>query len=358
MTIATTLIPETLGNLGIVSFDNGFTFDDAIAVASNPKVRTLQAKGPIDTRDWHRVWPLINDIVLAQRTDIWLRIFGFYSETCDLSFLPLLPNARKLSIDRVLESKNLESLSELPHLNSLRLDVYDLKNYDFLSDIGMHICDLTLERTKSKKPDLKFLEGFKNLKSLCISGHTKNIEVLGELERLADLSLAGITVDNFHFIKSLQNLLSLNIDLIKCEDFYSLEDLMIKSFSMSEIRNMEDISFISGFRSLQELDLSCLNRVTHFPQLASKNTVRRMFIDNMKSLSSIEHIFKCKNLVDFIFRGASTTLMPQDFQPLTSLRKLKYATIGTGSERKNQKIDELLESAGIGQYEHYDFEYE
>lgn len=354
MTLVKEIIPEISNELGIASFDDRFTFDDAIAVASNHRIRTLQARGPVDDR----VWPLINDVVLAKRNDIWLRIYGFYSDTCDLNFLPLLSNVKKLSVDRIMVSKNIERLTELPHLCSLRLDVYDLKSFDFLSELESRIKDLTLERTKSKMPDLKFLEGFNSLEALRISGHSKNIEVLGELKRLNDLSLRGITIGNFNFIKPLQNLLSLNIDLVKCEDFFSLEDLMIKSFGMSEIRNLDDISFISGFQSLQDLFLSDLNKVTCFPQLASRNTVRRIFIDNMKSLSNIGYAFECKNLVDFIFRAERTSLLPQNFKPITALQKIKYATIGTGSLKKNRQINEFLENAGIPRYEGYIFEYE
>lgn len=353
MTIVEEFIPEISNELGIVSFDDRFTFDDAITIAGNQSVRTLQTRSPVD----NRVWSLINDVVLADRDDIKLRIYGF-ADICDLSFLPLLPNVRKLSIDTIMESKSIESLSVLPNLHSLRLGAYDLKSYDFLAELGNQICDLTLERTTSKKPNLKFLREYKNLESLRICGHVNDIEVLGDLGSLKILSLTGVTIDNFCFIKPLQKLLSLNIDLVKCADFHSLKNLKIKSFGMSEIRNMEDISFISGFQSLQNLFLSDLNKVTLFPSLTSESKVRRIFIDNMKLLNSIKHVFECENLVDFIFRVERTPLLPDDFRPIVTLKKLRYASIGTGSVKKNKQIDELLKNANISRYRHYDFEYE
>jgi hypothetical protein len=344
-------IPDSYRKYGFYNFNNNFTVEHASAVAKCLDIKRLQCKKPINKE----VWRLINEELLTIRPDITVRIHGYYAQVCDLSFLAELTNVQSLSIDGILESRNVEYISRLSKLSKLTLDINDLKAFDFLNSINDNLIELDIGRTNSKKPDLKVLERFRCLEFLALRGQNKNIEVLSTLSSLNEISLSGTTVGNFKFLHKLNKLDSLNLDLIKSSDFDSVNTLNIKSLSVSEIRGLEDLSFISGFPHLQSISLDCLNKVEKIPSLSSEHSLRRVFIDNMKKLSDIKGLYACVHLEDFIFRNSTTPLSARDFIPIIHLGSLKYAAIGTGSVKKNDEIDRLLNQAKIDRYEYYDF---
>ena len=53
------------------------------SIISNKDVKTLQTNNPVSETSWN----LINDFLLPARPDIEIRIFGHYSDNCDLSIL-------------------------------------------------------------------------------------------------------------------------------------------------------------------------------------------------------------------------------------------------------------------------------
>lgn len=351
MSILQEIIPDFCRKYGFYNFDNNFTVEDASAVIKCLDIKTLQCKKPVNKE----IWRLINEKILTVRPDIAVRVYGYYAQVCDLSFLSQLGNVQHLSIDGILESRNVEYLSRLTKLSKLTLDIADLKAFDFLGHINENLTELDIGRTSSKKPNLKVLERFKYLEFLALRGHNKNIEVLSTLSNLSEISLSGITVSNFKFLHKLNELDSLHLDLVKSSDFDSVSTLKIKSLSVSEIRGLEDLSFISGFQYLQSISLDCLNRVEKFPSLSSEHSLRRLFIDSMKKLTDIKGLYSCVHLEDFIFRNSTTPLSAKDFIPIINLESLKYATIGTGSVKKNDEVDKLINQTKIKRYEYYDF---
>lgn len=336
---------------GFYSLDNDFTVEEALDVIECPEIKSLQCTKPVNME----IWRLINEKILSVRPDIAIRVYGYYTQTCDLSFLSQLENVQQLSIDGILNSRNVEFISTLPNLSKLWLDIDDLKTFDFLESTSEKLIELDIGRTSSKKPDLKVVERFKCLEYLALRGQSKNIEVLSTLSNLSEISLCGITLSDFKFLHKLNKLDTLHLDLVKSRDFDSASTLNIKSLSVSEIRGLDDLSFISGFPSLQSLSLNCLNRVEKIPSLSSELSLRRVFIDNMKKLSDIKGLYSCINLENFIFRNSTTPLSVKDFMPIIKMERLKHATIGTGSVKKNDEVDKVLSQENVGGYEHYDF---
>ena len=347
------LFQEYIRKYGYVTLGSGISEQYAQEIISNPHIDTVQISKPISDGSW----ALINDTILYERKDIWIRVYGFYTQVCDLKFLNLIPRVEKLSIDSIDNSKNIDLISNLQLLKALSLGIEDIKSFDPISGLGETITDLRLSQTRSKKPNLSFLEGYKNLKNLSINGHKKNLEVVSQLKELACLSLSGISVDNFYFLLDLPHLEELYLQAIKSDNFNSLEGLNIKGFGLSGIRGLTDLSFISDLRKLQLLSLTHLNQVTALPEFDEDINLRRVFIDNMRSLEKISPLFKCAQLVDLIFCMDSTPLSHKDFKPLLNMMELKYATIGTGSSKKNKEIDSLLNKNEIKRYKYYDFKY-
>lgn len=343
---------EITGKYGYFNIDDGFVVEDAIYLQDKPHIDCVQTKNPLS----NSTWSLLDKELFTRRPDIWLRVFGNVS---NLQFLDQMDNLERFSVNSLYEPvESLQSVSRHSRLKALSFHVEDIFDFDFLHGLEKELTSLSIGRTKSKKTKLDILSDFSRLEELCIHGHSNGIEVISNLRALKHLSLSGITINNFDFLSPFEALHSLSLDLIKCPDYSALENIRIKQLSIAEIRNLQDLLFISGIRGIQNLSLSYLNKVTALPPLESSSTIRRVGISNMRLLSEISSLFKCEGLIDFYFTSSNTPLEPEDFKPLLNMKDLKNVTIGTGRAGKNKRIDEILLPAGFAPYEYYEFEYQ
>lgn len=343
-------VKDVTERYGFCIVDDRFDSEDAEYLIDKPYITTLQTKKALGSETWKR----LDSELLTKRPDIWLRVYG---DVNNLGFLENLNNLVRLSVNCLYEPiQNIQCISALQNLSELVVEDESITSFQFLNSLEKKLTSLSLSKTKSKKPTLEFLSRFTNLEALSIHGHTKEIDVIASLKNLKHLSLSGLTLSNLDFVAPLRELDSFGIDLIKCKNYDALHDVNIKELSVSEIRGLESLSFISDIKGIQNLDLSYLNKVTVLPSLASHKTITRLMISYMSSLEDINSLFTCKLLRDFHFSNSNTPLDVEDFKPLLLLKHLKYVTIGTGRAGKNSKIVKLLNESGLLPYEYYDFE--
>src|SRR5262249_32275394 len=100
-------------------------------IAGDSTVRVLQASSPIELE----TWDLLNEALFPRRADITLRLYGFYSSVCDLSFLPRIPNLQRFSADCLMHATHVDSVTSLPNLRALSIGIYDLESFSFLDNI-------------------------------------------------------------------------------------------------------------------------------------------------------------------------------------------------------------------------------
>ena len=74
---------------------------------------------------------------LRHRDDITLRLYGFYSSICDLSFVSRLPNVKKFAADCLMKAIHVDRIATLPNLQSLSVGIYDLDDFAFCSMTSM-----------------------------------------------------------------------------------------------------------------------------------------------------------------------------------------------------------------------------
>lgn len=321
-------------------------------IASNANVEVLQIRTPIPSDSWK----LINQLA-EKRPDIQTRLYGFYTDTCDLNVLKLIPSVENLAIDCLPHATNTDCITELRKLNALALGIRSLDNFDFLQYLPDSMEKLSLAATQSKKPTLEHLVRFKNLKRLYIEGHHKNLEVIGELNALEDLTLRSITTKDLSFVRKLNNLWSLDIKLGGTNDLSALEGLSnLKYLELWQIRGLSDISVISSLHGLQYLFLQSLRNVTHFPDLSELNHLRRVYLETMRGLNKLEGLFKAPKLEEFIHVCAQN-MTPEQYQPLLDMPTMKKALFGFGSDKKNHPMEAWMKAKGIQRYKHKPFIY-
>jgi hypothetical protein len=98
-----------------VEFRESLTPSEIDELASKPDVRVLQCASPVQPRTWE----LLNQNLFPRRPDVELRVYGFYSSTCDLSFANKLNNVRRFSADCLMKAFGVEHLSALEQLEEL-----------------------------------------------------------------------------------------------------------------------------------------------------------------------------------------------------------------------------------------------
>lgn len=252
------------------------------------------------TKDKRILWVQIDEVlpeaayraideILERRPDLYFRVFGIDGNNrFDLSVLGLMPHLTKVRIEAHLradkDAVNIEYLRELPNLTGLHLDLFDCRDYSFLDGISPNLEELILNAdtaSGSVNFDCGKLLRFKNLRSLWLRKTKKHLESIAELSRLKSLSLCGIKVDNFDFLKKL-GLEKFALLWCGSSDLSGLAGLeTLKELELWRIMKLENIDFVSLLTNLEVLKLRDLKHITVLPNLDGLTKLRRIVLDNV-----------------------------------------------------------------------------
>ncbi|EMJ53963.1 hypothetical protein [Leptospira interrogans] len=314
--------------------ENTTTKEELLSLANNLKITHIEIRSDKINSS---IFELLNDQVLVRRPEIHFWILAG-TRRCDLSFLSKLSDLKNLHI-RCVEVKNQETISNLSKLKFLEVDIFGVDSFDFLSYLSNQIVTLFLGPTNSKKPNLRFLETFRNLRDLQIDGHNKNIEVISKLLEIQNLTLRSITSLDISFLEELKNL---NIKLGGISDLSAISGMKrIQYLELWQIRKLEDIGVISSLQGLREFFLQSLPNVSKIPSLEKSENLKTIRLENMKGLKDFKFLSDAPALEKFIFVDANSQ-DPKDLLPLFKNKSLKEARVGFGSDKKNKVFRDYL----------------
>ncbi len=280
----------------------------------DPKCRTVQFSEPLTERDHEELAKFLGSYPQVQ-----LRIYGHYSEKCDLSLLRFYSSVRHLAVE-----------------------VFGLKDLDGLQHVSPDLESLVLGQTKSKAHSLSFLQRFPRLRKLYIEGHTKDIDTIGTLSHLEDLTLRSITLPDLSILLPLKHLRSLDIKLGGTTHLDHLPRIgKLQYLELWMIRGLIDLTPIASIRTLRCLFLQALKQVTELPSLELLQQLRRIHLQTMKGLKDLRAVASAPALEELLVIDMRH-LEPEDFQPFVGHRKLRNATVHLGSSRKDKAAAELL----------------
>lgn len=231
------------------------------------------------------------DNILAQRPDITFRIYGCYNEkSFDLNVLGIMPHLQRLRLEMDLPDNakllNCEALCTIETLKSLFLGIFNLKNYSFIKELPKELEELGVLAETMKGGiafDCKWLAEFQKLRKLYLGKMAKkNITAIAELPSLKDLSLRGIKLVNFNFLRE-KELESLAILWCGMNDLNSLRGFdSLKSLELWRIMKLQDISFISTLINLEILELQDLRHIQSLPDLSELKSLNKIILTNMR----------------------------------------------------------------------------
>lgn len=323
-------------------------------LAGKPEVQVLQAAEPVSLSTWE----MLNDRFFSKRPDVELRVYGFYGQVCDLSFVSRMTNVRRFGADCLYNAVAVEQIRNLSALETLGIGIYDLEDLSFLDDLdNSRLTEISVMRSRSKKPSLAVLERFHKITKLYLEGQQKDIEVIGQLSRLEDLTLRSITVPDLNFLRGLDRLWSVDIKLGGTTNLSALEGMNgIKYLELWQIKGMSDLSSISRMRGLQYLFLQSLRQLQALPDMSALHQLRRLYLENLMGLTDLTSIGSAPALEELMHVSAQG-LDPVEYANGLETTTVKRASVGFGSLKKNEQFTELTRLAGIEEYRHTPFQF-
>ena len=325
-----------------VCLDKRDSVFDFLKLADSARLKVVQFSEPLPLS----LLESLNEELFARRPDVELRVFGFYSGVCDLSFCSRMFNVRRFRADCLQHAVGVEHIAKMPKLESLGLGIFDLTSFAVLKEVNTSLSELFLLDTRSKKPDLSIIARFHSLQKLCIVGQQKNMDVLSSLRTLEELTLGSVTVRTLRMVKELPLLASLRITLGGTTDLTDLHDMhTLKYLELWKILGLEEINVISTLTGLQSLFLQELTRITKLPPCNKLVNLRRIALDDLKNLTDLSALNEASSLSEL--SHISSKLSPDDYLPLLKNGKLRYAHVGFGSVKKNDYFSLLCRENGV-----------
>ncbi len=254
-------------------------------IADDPKIKFIQISKSLPRQAYVAI-----DKILEKREDMHFRIYGLYGDAkFDLSCLYLLKHLKHLTLDVHLRERqdmfDLDVLTELENLQTLRLALFDLRDYSFIKNLSSDIKELFISADTMGGGvvfDCAWLPRYRKLKTLYLGKKArKHIESIAEIERLENFTLRGIKLKDFEFLRG-NKLNSLSIHFCGMNDLTSLTGYdSLKTLELWRITKLEDISFISTLSGLERLSLRDLSHITTLPDLSVLKNLREVILDNV-----------------------------------------------------------------------------
>jgi hypothetical protein len=227
-------------------------------------------------------------------------------------------------------------------LTSVSFGIYGFENFYFLYSVPRTLDSLALLGTKSKKPRLSSLNRFPSLRMLSLEGQQNDIETLGELKELEDLTLRSISLPDLGCLQGLKRLRSLDIKLGGIKTFRGVEgNEQIKYLELWQIRDLRTVEVLAALSGLQNVFLQSLPHVTGFPSLSGAVALRRLVIEDLKSLNNFSGLERAPALDEFALIGGGPAQTPMQLESLLRGERPKYINAWFGSRKKNEEFERL-----------------
>ncbi len=288
----------------------------------------------------------LNELCQNYNKNFGIRFYGYYGDTFDCAILNKIPYVKCLYIDCLQKADNISVITELQHLQKLHIGIFELQDTEILGAENLAgLKELTISSTKTKGLNLKYLKNYNFLNYLCVCGHTKNIDTIGELRNLSSLALHlignKISVD---FINKLKNLETLRFMLGGRENINEIDENEIKRLEIVRVRGFKELKNISKFKKLNSLliedqiqlaNIDFDRPLEYLEEIKLLNCKTLSKINGLDNLASLKHLRIYTTNIDF------DTLIKQ---PLPE--SLDIFAFYTDKEKVDKAIYEKLKNMG------------
>ncbi len=170
---------------------------------------------------------------------------------------------------------------------------------------------------------------------------------IANIKRYKDYPALSLTLTKhpgLEFLKLMPKLEVLELYTTTIENYGVLNEInTLRELFLNNIRQHEDLSFISSLFQIEKLSLLNLRQLEKLPDLAGCKGLKGVFLWDCKKLKDIQALAGAPNLeqLDIV----DTPHQPDDLAFLMKLDNIKYINGQFGSNKTNKRFEELL-----GQY--------
>lgn len=223
---------------------------------------------------------------------------------------------------------DLDFLKHYRDIERLSISLPGVVSYDPIERFAPTLKWLGLGEAKSKKISLAFLESFAALREFGVIGNLKNFETIGKLVGLERLFLGSQSSPDLSILAGMKKLERFHLQFGSATDISPVGDLpKLKALGLMRVRGLADLSPVASIASLQYLMLEGLKQVTHLPDFGKLKKLRRVHLEIMNGLETLEGLEKAPALEDVVVIECYK-MPPQAFACLKGHKKLKAVLPG------------------------------
>jgi hypothetical protein len=249
--------------------------------------------------------------------------------------------------------RDLSVLRRLPPVTRFVLRDHDFDAFDQFEHLPDDLGELILDQTRSRRLSLGVLRRFKSLHTLHVERHARDIEAIGELPALRELTLRSITLPDLSVLRPLAHLQSLDLKLGGTKDLRLLAQIgKLRYFEAWQVKGLADLEPVAHLPHLQRLRLESLVQVRALPSFAGLGKLRRAEIISLKNVSDLAPVAAAPAL-EQLHAADLGAREPEAFAIFRGHPTLRAALIGTGSKAKNRAIEQLLGLPNIDDHFEY-----
>lgn len=277
-----------------------------------------------------------------------IRFFAHYGTGFDASVLEHLPDVQWLLIDCLQDISNPERIFELSKLKKFSFGVYNYDNLNFLHQLKLHRLEqLTLGETKKRNFDLSPLRDGKQIRSLTVEGHDKNIDMIGDMENLENLRLWSIgKKTSLEFVSKLTKLETLEIVLGGRQNIDEISLPFLREMKIALVRGFNDFGDLSRFPRLKYLQVEDQTKLQSI-SLQTPNLTELRII-TCKSLSALTDLEVLKK-INYV-HCAQTSLDYEALSEFKWAKSLKVLSLFSGSRKRDEALERKLNAKGYKQF--------
>jgi protein phosphatase 1 regulatory subunit 7 len=291
----------------------------------------------------------IDSLCSRHGNQIEVRFYGHYDGAFDCSTLRRLPSVTSLSVDCLRRALHLDEIANLPRLERLALDVFELEHPALLAKPALQRLK-ALRIGDSRRPmDLSAVSDMRHLVELNISGQALHIGAIGTLVGLRDLTLRSIpkSVD-LTFVNGLRSLTDLSLLLGGREDIAELDLPGLLNLEVVRVRGLAKLELarfpnLTNFLVEDQIRLEALD----FGQLRSLSTAWLINCKNLASVSGLEQLPALRHL-----RIARTAVDLEQLLDRALPATLQVVGLYSGKAKQDRALRERLEKLGYREFDH------
>jgi hypothetical protein len=290
----------------------------------------------------------VNDLCRQFGDALEVRFYDHYEDGFDANVLIDLPDVSWLSVDCLLRIQNEATICQLKRLTKLSFGVYWFDDPSFLSRLPLEpLTKLLLSETARKNFDLRPLERCKSLYQFGVTGHRKNLECLGGLPLLTDLTLSSTPKQQkLGFLNKLKPLRSLTLLLGGRVDLQEFSHPLLEELEILRVRGFEWLGPLARFPRLRRLHIE--DQIQLHSLAIDNPNIEELIVGNCKTLESISGLDQLPKLRHLRIYRTKVDLNPLLDQAWP--RSMDVLALYCGSERWNAAARAKLDQRGYREW--------